>query len=76
MRVRGEGRIRIIASGSVIYIEADYGSATVKAETLKGKLKTWASLDSAGKWVKGLGLGIAELHIGAWNLSQKPLRLP
>jgi hypothetical protein len=68
-------RLRIIASGTVIYVEADYGSTTIKAETVKGALKTWASLDAAGRWVKNLGLGIAELHIAQWNSSNKPLKL-
>jgi hypothetical protein len=68
-------KVRIIASGTLIYVEADYGTTTVKAHTQKGKLKTWASIDSAAKWVKGLGMGKAELDIGGWMFGQKTLNL-
>ncbi len=68
-------KLRIIASGSIIYIEADYGTNTVKAHTIKGQLKTWATIDSAAKWVRNLGLGKAELHIDTWAINQKGLSL-
>ena len=42
-------KVRIIAEGSTIYVEADSGKQTITAKTVKGKLKTWRSLDSAAK---------------------------
>lgn len=66
-------KIRIIANGSHFYIEAEHITSTVKAHTQKGKLKTWASIDSAARWVKNLGIGKAQLELAAWQPEQKGL---
>jgi len=64
-------KVRIIAEGSTIYVEADSGKQTITAKTVKGKLKTWRSLDSAAKWVRSLGIGNIQLDIAKWQLGQK-----
>ena len=66
-------KVRIIAEGSTIYVEADSGKQTITAKTVKGKLKTWRSLDSAAKWVRSLGIGNIQLDIAKWQLGQKGL---
>ena len=68
-------RVQIVATGSMVYVEASYGAHCEKAHTQKGKLRTWASIDSAAKWVKGLGVGKAELDIAGWVPGQKGLGL-
>lgn len=68
-------KVRIIAEGSTIYVEADSGNSTITAETIKGKLKTWSTVDSAAKWVRSLGIGQAQLNIAKWQPGQKGLRL-
>jgi GTP cyclohydrolase II len=64
-------KVRIIAEGSTIYVEADSGKQTITAQTVKGKLKTWRSLDSAAKWVRSLGIGNIQLDIATWQPGQK-----
>mgnify|MGYP006083607153 CR=1 FL=1 len=64
-------KVRIIAEGSTIYVEADSGKQTITAQTVKGKLKTWRSLDSAAKWVRSLGIGNIQLDIAKWQPGQK-----
>ena len=64
-------KVRIIAEGSTIYVEADSGKQTITAKTVKGQLKTWRSLDSAAKWVRSLGIGNIQLDIAKWQPGQK-----
>jgi len=64
-------KVRIIAEGSTIYVEADSGKQTITAQTVKGKLKTWRSLDSAAKWVRALGIGNIQVDIAKWQPGQK-----
>jgi len=49
--------IDIIASGARFHIEAATPNGPITAETRKGKVKTWVTLDAAAKWVRGLGMG-------------------
>jgi hypothetical protein len=64
-------RIRIIGDGGVFYVEADTLNGSVTAFTLKGAVKTWSSLDTAAKWVRSLGIGIAQINIAKWQPGQK-----
>jgi hypothetical protein len=68
-------KIRLIADGSTIYIEADTGKQVYAAETIKGKLKTWSSLDSAAKWVRSLGVGLVQLDIAKWQPKQRKIKM-
>ena len=45
----------------------------VVATTLKGAIKTWATLDAAAKWVRLLGIGAAQLQLAKWAPDQKAL---
>jgi len=68
-------RIRIIADGATIYVEAEMPNETVTALTLKGGVKTWRTLDAAAKWVRSLGMGSAQLDVAKWQPMQKNMRL-
>ena len=64
-------KIKITAEGSTIYVEAYTGSEVTTAKTVKGKLKTWSTLDSAAKWVRSLGIGQMQLDMAKWQPDQK-----
>ncbi len=68
-------RVRIIASGSTIHVEADTANGLITASTLKGAIKTWQTMDAAAKWVRTLGIGNAQLEMAQWQPSQRGLRL-
>jgi hypothetical protein len=68
-------RIRIIGDGALFHVEADTQTGSITALTLKGTAKTWSSLDTAAKWVRSLGLGVAQIDIAKWQPGQKALRL-
>jgi len=65
--------INIIASGARFHIEAKTPNGSVTAETLKGKVKTWVSLDAAAKWVRRLGVGAAQVNLTHWQPGQREL---
>lgn len=69
-------RVRIIANGALFYVEAATATGAMTAQTLKGVAKTWKSLDAAAKWVRGLGIGVAEIDIARWQPGQRALKLP
>ena len=66
-------KIKITAEGSTIYVEAYTGSEAITAKTIKGKLKTWSTIDSASKWVRSLGIGQMQLDMAKWQPDQKKL---
>jgi hypothetical protein len=68
-------KIRIMAEGSTIYVESFTGSDVKTAKTIKGKLKTWSSIDSAAKWVRALGVGQVQLDISKWQPGQRKMQL-
>jgi hypothetical protein len=68
-------KIKITAEGSTIYVEAYTGSEATTATTIKGKLKTWSTIDSAAKWVRSLGIGHMQLDVAKWQLGQKKLNV-
>jgi hypothetical protein len=68
-------RIRIIGDGNLFHVEIDTQTGPVIANTLKGKLKTWSTLDAAAKWVHSLGIGRLQLIIDRWQPNQKELNL-
>jgi hypothetical protein len=65
--------IKIIASGARFHIEAKTPNGSITAETLKGKVKTWVSLDAAAKWVRRLGVGAAQVNLTHWQPGQREL---
>ena len=68
-------KVKITAEGSTIYVEAYTGSEATTATTIKGKLKTWSTIDSAAKWVRSLGIGQMQLDMAKWQPEQKKLNL-
>jgi hypothetical protein len=65
--------INIIASGARFHVEAKTPNGAVTAETLKGTVKTWVSLDAAAKWVRRLGVGAAQVNLTHWQPGQREL---
>lgn len=68
-------RIRIIGDGVLFHVEADTPNGSVPAMTLRGRPKTWRSLDSAARWVRGLGMGSALVELARWQPDQTGLKL-
>lgn len=68
-------KVKITAEGSTIYVEAYTGSEVTTAKTIKGKLKTWSTIDSAAKWVRSLGIGQMQLDMAKWQPEQKKLNV-
>ena len=67
-------RVRVIATGARFHVEADTPTATVVAMTSKGTPKTWGSLDSAARWLRSRGIGIAQIDVSRWQPGQGGLR--
>jgi hypothetical protein len=65
--------VSIIASGSRFHVEAKTPNGSVTAETLKGSIKTWVSLDAAARWVRRLGVGAAQVNLTHWQPGQREL---
>jgi len=65
--------VDIIASGARFHVEASTPNGPVTAETRKGTVKTWATLDAAAKWVRALGMGGARVNMTHWQPGQREL---
>ena len=68
-------RINIIGHGPRFHVEANTPNGSITAETQKGKVKTWVTLDAAAKWVRSIGVGTANINLSYWQPSQRELRL-
>lgn len=66
-------RINIIGHGAKFHIEANTQNGPVTAETGKGKVKTWVTLDAAAKWVRSIGIGTANINLAHWQPGQREL---
>jgi hypothetical protein len=66
-------RARIIANGSRFHIEVDAPGRSFAIETGKGAVRTWSSIDSAARWLRGLGIGHIALELTHWQPGQKSL---
>ncbi len=66
-------KIDIIACGARFHIEASTPNGPVTAETHKGKVKTWVTLDAAAKWVRSIGVGGARINLTHWQPAQREL---
>ena len=66
-------RARIVANGSRLHIEVDAPGRSFVIETDKGAVRTWQSIDSAAKWLRGLGIGQVALELAHWNPAQRSL---
>jgi len=67
--------VHIIANGALFHVDIDTLNDSVTALTLKGKIKTWSTVDTAAKWVHSLGFGRAQLDLEKWQPRQKALGL-
>ena len=65
--------INIIASGARFHVEARTPNGPVTAETRTGKVRTWVTLDAAARWVRGLGVGAAQVNLAHWQPQQREL---
>ena len=68
-------KIRIIGDGSLFHVEADTPGSTVTATTVAGGIKTWSTLDACAKWVRALGIGVAQIDIARWTPEQRGMRI-
>ena len=68
-------QVRIIANQSSFHVRIETANCSNVAETLKGKLKTWTTLNAAAKWIRSLGIGEAKLELTHWNPDQKAMSL-
>ena len=66
-------RARIIANGGRFHVEVDAPGRSFTVETGAGRLRTWSSIDSAAKWLRGLGIGQVALDLTHWQPGQKSL---
>jgi hypothetical protein len=66
-------KIHIVASGARFHVEASTPNGAITAETRTGKVRTWATLDAAAKWVRGLGVGGAHVNLTHWQPGQREL---
>jgi len=64
-------KVLMIADGAAIHVDIFTQNGPVTATTSKGQIKTWATLDAAAKWIKGLGVGKAQLEISRWLPGQR-----
>ena len=48
-------------------------TATVTASTNRAGVRQWASLDAAARWLRGFGLGSAQLELAQWTPQQRRL---
>lgn len=65
--------INIVAHGARFHIEAKTPNGAITAETRKGKIRTWVTLDAAARWVRGLGVGAAHIQLSNWQPEQREL---
>lgn len=68
-------KVRIVARGSRFYVEAVTPGDTLVAETGRGKVRTWATIDAAAKWVRSVGVGKVLLVLDQWQPAQQEMSL-
>jgi hypothetical protein len=65
----------MIANGATVHVDIVTQAGATTATTNKGGIKTWKTIDSSAKWVKGLGIGKAQLEISLWLPGQKTMSI-
>lgn len=68
-------KVMLVADGATIHVDIVTQNGAVTATTLKGAIKTWATIDAAAKWVKNLGIGRIQLIVEKWLPEQRGLNL-
>lgn len=64
-------QVMIRSTGARFHVEFKVGTQTHVSQTLTGEIKTWASIDSAAKWLKRLGIGAAKVDFVHWQPHQR-----
>ena len=69
-------QVLIVANGATIHVDVitQAGEAST-VTTNRGSVKCWVTIDAAARWIKGLGIGRAQLEISRWLPGQKGLTL-
>jgi predicted aspartyl protease len=67
--------VLVVASGATVHVDIVTQNRSITATTNKGSIKTWATIDSSAKWLKGLGIGKAQLEISRWLPGQRGMSL-
>jgi len=68
-------KVMMVADGATIHVNIVTQGGATTATTLKGAIKTWATIDSSAKWVKSLGIGRIQLVVDKWLPGQRGLGL-
>ena len=68
-------KVLLIADGAAVHVDIVTQAGATTATTNKGSVKTWATIDSSAKWIKGLGIGKVQLEISRWLPGQKGMSL-
>jgi hypothetical protein len=68
-------KISIVGNGARFHVEANTPNGAITAETRKGKVRTWVTLDAAAKWVRSLGIGTANVNLAHWQPAQRELQV-
>lgn len=68
-------KVRIVADQASFHVEIHTSNGASAAETMKGKLKTWATLNSAARWVRSMGVGEVQLMLAHWTPEQRQMSL-
>lgn len=71
----GVKKVRVVALGGRFHIELVTHKGEVTASTIRGGVKTWTSLDSAVRWVRGFGFGTMMVDVSKWQSGQKTLSI-
>lgn len=66
-------KISIVGHGARFHVEANTPNGAITAETRRGKVKTWVTLDAAARWVRSVGVGDAQLSLAQWQPGQRGL---
>ncbi len=64
-------KVLMVADGAAIHVDIVTQGGATTATTLKGTIKTWATIDASAKWVKNLGVGRIQLVVDKWLPGQK-----
>ena len=67
--------VLFIADGASVHVDIVTQNGAITATTNKGGIKTWVTIDASAKWVKGLGIGRAQLEISRWQPGQRGMSL-
>lgn len=68
-------RARLIGEGPQFRLEVDTQQGPQIVYSTTGKLRTWATLDAAAKWIHSLGVGSAHIELSNWQPDQRILKL-